>query len=62
LLSEKKGPGLRCLPKPTLKKPTPRTKAAKPIAKGPKKDKAPAKTKIKKKPNAPAGTLAANSG
>ncbi|MEW6658365.1 MAG: hypothetical protein AB1424_06870 [Thermodesulfobacteriota bacterium] len=62
LLSEKKGPGLRSLPKPTLRKPAPRAKGVKNVAKGPKKDKAPTKARIKKKPNAPAGTLAANAG
>ena len=65
LLPDKKGPGLRRLHKPSMRKTAHRAKAAKIVAKGHKKVTAPAKSrtkKNKKKPSAPAGTLAANSG
>jgi hypothetical protein len=64
-LPEKKGPGLRRLHKPAMRKPAHRAKAAKVAAKGIKKEKTPTKArtkKNKKKSYAPAGHLAANSG
>jgi hypothetical protein len=64
-LPEKKGPGLRRLHKPTMRKPAHRAQAAKLVAKGVKKEKTPTKArtkKSKKKSYAPGGPLAANSG
>jgi len=67
LLPDRKAPGPRRLHKSALKKPVPRGKTVKVVARAPKKDtkkeKAPTKVQPKKKkPTAPAGTLAANSG
>ncbi|MHB8068253.1 MAG: hypothetical protein ACYDIC_10180 [Desulfobaccales bacterium] len=64
MLPEKKARGPRRLQKPGVNKAAPRAKAVKVVAKAPKKEKAPpAKTRAKKKkPNAAAEYLAANSG
>jgi hypothetical protein len=62
-LSEKIGPGLRRLHKPALRKPAPRVKSSKTMAKERKKDKARPKARLKKKkPHGSGGPLAANSG
>lgn len=63
LLPEKKSPRSRSLHKSTLRKAMPRGKASKIMTQVSKKGKAPTKARTKKqKPNAPAGTLVANSG
>jgi len=62
LLPERKAPPRR-LHKPSLRKPAPRGKGLKVVARAPKKEKTPAKARPKKKNlTAPEGTLAAHSG